>query len=69
MQQSPQSRLTDPAGLCRDTARSGRCTLISFMTARKGVSAMQLSKEIGCQYRTAWHMLHCVREACAAISS
>ena len=25
---------------------------------------MQLSKELGCQYRTAWHMLHRVREAC-----
>ena len=35
------------------------------MTARKGVSAMQLSKELGCQYRTAWYMLHRIREACA----
>ncbi len=32
--------------------------------ARKGVSAMQLSKELGCQDRTAWHMLRRVREAC-----
>ena len=24
---------------------------------------MQLSKELGCQYRTAWHMLHHVHEA------
>ena len=38
--------------------------IYSVMTARKGVSAMQLSKELGCQYRTAWHMLHRVREAC-----
>ncbi len=36
------------------------------MTARKGVSAMQLSKEIGVQYRTAWYMLHRVREACSS---
>ena len=36
----------------------------SVLTARKGVSAMQLSKELGCQYRTAWHMLHRIREAC-----
>jgi len=28
------------------------------MTARKGVSASQLSKELGVQYRTAWQMLH-----------
>ena len=34
------------------------------LTARKGVSAMQLSKELGVQYRTAWHMLHRIREAC-----
>ena len=38
--------------------------IYSVMTARKGVSAMQLSKELGCQYRTAWHMLHRLREAC-----
>ena len=36
----------------------------SVLTARKGVSAMQLSKELGCQYRTAWYMLQRVREAC-----
>ena len=38
--------------------------IYSVMTARKGVSAMQLSKELGVQYRTAWYMLHRVREAC-----
>ena len=38
--------------------------IYSVMTGRKGVSAMQLSKELGCQYRTAWHMLHRIREAC-----
>ena len=38
--------------------------IYSVMTARKGVSAMQLSKELGVQYRTAWHMLHRIREAC-----
>ena len=36
----------------------------SVMTARKRVSVMQLSKELGCQYRTAWYMLHRIREAC-----
>ena len=39
--------------------------IYSVLTARKGVSAMQLSKELGVQYRTAWHMLHRIREACA----
>lgn len=41
-------------------------TMYSVLTARKGVSAMQLSKEIGCQYRTAWYMLQRVREACSS---
>ena len=40
--------------------------IYSVLTARKGVSALQLSKELGVQYRTAWHMLHRVREACGA---
>ena len=35
------------------------------MTARKGISALQLSKELGVQCRTAWYMLHRIREACA----
>lgn len=39
--------------------------IYSVLTARKGVSAMQLSKELGVQYRTAWHMLHRIREACS----
>ncbi len=40
--------------------------IYSVMTARKGVSAMQLSKELSVQYRTAWYMLHRIREACAS---
>ena len=39
--------------------------IYSVLTARKGISALQLSKELGCQYRTAWHMLHRIREACS----
>ena len=38
--------------------------IYAVLTARKGVSAMQLSKELGVQYRTAWYLLHRVREAC-----
>ncbi|MFE1573615.1 IS1595 family transposase, partial [Comamonas odontotermitis] len=35
-----------------------------IMTARKGISSLQLSKEIGVTQKTAWHMLHRLREAC-----
>lgn len=38
--------------------------IYAVLTARKGVSAMQLSKELGVQYRTACYLLHRVREAC-----
>ncbi len=38
--------------------------IYTVVTSRKGVSAMQLSKELGVQYRTAWHMLRRIREAC-----
>ena len=34
-----------------------------LMTARKGISAMQLSKEIRVAYATAWYMLHRLRVA------
>ena len=37
--------------------------MYSVMTARKSVSAMQLSKELGVDYKTAWYMLHRIREA------
>ncbi len=33
-------------------------------TSRKGISSVQLSKELGVQQRTAWFMLHRLREAC-----
>src|SRR3954471_3657625 len=35
-----------------------------MMTARKGISSMQLSKEIGVTQKTAWFMLGRLREAC-----
>lgn len=34
--------------------------------ARKGVSSLQLSKEVGITQKSAWHMLHRIREACVA---
>ena len=35
-----------------------------LMTARKGISSLQLGKEIGVTQKTAWFMLHRIREAC-----
>lgn len=35
-----------------------------LVTARKGITSMQLAKEIGVQQRSAWFMLHRLREAC-----
>lgn len=34
-----------------------------FQTARKGISSVQLSKELGITQRAAWFMLHLLREA------
>src|ERR1019366_4492320 len=38
--------------------------MYSLMTARKGISSMQLGKEIGVTQKSAWFMLHRLREAC-----
>ena len=35
-----------------------------LVTARKGISSLQLAKEIGVTQKTAWFMLHRLREAC-----
>src|SRR5208283_3211183 len=35
-----------------------------LVTARKGISSMQIAKEIGVQQKSAWFMLHRLREAC-----
>ena len=63
-----RSNFTVTTGTClhatKRPLRDWIYVIYSVMTGRKGVSAMQLSKELGCQYRTAWHMLHRIREAC-----
>jgi hypothetical protein len=35
-----------------------------LVTSRKGISSIQLSKEIGVTQKSAWFMLHRLREAC-----
>jgi len=37
-----------------------------LLTARKGISSLQLSKEIGITQKSAWFVLHRLREACGA---
>lgn len=37
-----------------------------LVTARKGISSMQLAKEIGVTQKSAWFMLHRLREACGS---
>lgn len=38
--------------------------IYQVVTARKGVSSMQLSKELGITQKSAWFLLHRLREAC-----
>lgn len=40
-----------------------------LVTARKGISSMQLAKEIGITQKSAWFMLQRLREACSAPDS
>lgn len=40
-------------------------TLYYVLTARKGINSLQLSKELGCQQKTAWYLLQRIREACS----
>lgn len=39
-------------------------TIYLLQTSRKGISSLQLSKQIGTRQATAWFMLHRLREAC-----
>ena len=48
----------------KTSTRNWVVAIYSVLTARKGVSSLQLSKELGVQQRTAWYMLHRIREAC-----
>lgn len=35
-----------------------------LVTARKGISSMQMAKELGITQKSAWHMMHRIRAAC-----
>ena len=41
-------------------------TIYQVVTARKGVSSLQLSKELGITQKSAWFLLHRIREVCNA---
>ena len=34
-----------------------------MVEAKKGVSAMQVQRHIGCTYKTAWYLCHRIRQA------
>jgi transposase-like protein len=44
-------------------------TMYLMVTARKGISSMQLAKEIGITQKSAWFMLHRLREAAGETST
>jgi len=46
------------------SCRKWAVTMYYVLTARKGISSMQLSKELGVTQKTAWFMLARVREGC-----
>lgn len=46
------------------TLRQWVMAMYMLVTARKGISSLQLSKELGCTQRSAWFALHRLREAC-----
>lgn len=48
------------------TLRQWVMAMYLLVTARKGISSLQLSKEIGCTQRSAWFALHRLREACGS---
>lgn len=50
--------------LSRLPLRKWAVVMYAVLTARKGISSYQLAKELGIQQKSAWFMLHRIREAC-----
>ena len=44
--------------------KNGFMAMYLIATARKGVSSLQIGKELGITQKSAWFMLHRLREAC-----
>lgn len=48
--------------------RAWAVTIYSVLTARKGISSLQLSKELGITQKSAWFLLQRIREACQQVT-
>lgn len=59
------ARTGTPLEHCKIDARRWLFAAYLLMTARKGISSIQLSKELGVTQKTAWYMLHRLRLACS----
>ena len=49
-----------------EAARSGLLAIAIFVNGAKGHSALQVSRDLDCQYKTAFVLSHKIREAIAA---
>ncbi len=57
-------RTGTPLERCKIDIRKFIYAAYLLMTARKGISSLQLSKELSVQQRTAWYVLHRLRVMC-----
>ncbi len=57
-------RSDTPLERCKIDLRKFIYAAYLLMTSRKGISSLQLSKELSVQQRTAWYILHRLRVAC-----
>ena len=59
-------RSDTPLERCKIDLRKFIYAAYLLMTSRKGISSLQLSKELSVQQRTAWYILHRLRVACGS---
>ena len=59
-----EAAIDDYDGMSRLNPKQAKAYCNVLMTSRKGISSLQLSKEIGVTQQTAWFMLHRLRLAC-----